>query len=447
MEHLGERDFEGFWDDRLEPAEMQRILRHLVSGCSSCRTWLLTAAPTSFWKLVRPPDDAYDAPIERAWQAARKFLPHIQKDKERRDLGIALFRERGDWPNITEPEQRSFKGAWPHIEILLQRGFDARYRNPREMLELLQAAARAADGIPGWRYGERLLLDLQARVWGELGNGYRVNERYREAEAAFQTAQSLLARGTGDLVIQAHLCDLESSLRRAQRQIDKALKLLDQACRIYRRLGDRHLAGRMSMQKGSCLLYAQRPQEAVRSLRRAIAQIDGARDPQLSATASHNLLDALIESGKFGAAGQEMFKSGLRLKFADDPLNLNRIRWVEAKILAGRGRLADAEQAFCIVREGFRKHGLTYVAALVGMDLALVRVKQGKDVHDLAAELHVECQAHGVNPEAVQALKLFELLGRHKAVTVPRVERLRDFLVQLQHSPRLRLDLEQAVSG
>jgi len=447
MEHLGEGDFEGFWDDRLEPAGMQRILRHLVSGCSSCRTRLLTGAPMSFWKLERLPDDAYDAPIERAWQAARKLLPRIQEDKKRRDLGIALFRERGDWPDITEPEQRSFKGAWPHIEILLQRGFDARYRNPREMLELLQAAARAVDGIPGWRYGERLLLDLQARVWGELGNGYRVNERYQEAEAAFQTAQSLLARGTGDLVIQAHLCDLESSLRRAQRQIDKALKLLDQACRIYRRLGDRHLAGRMLMQKGSCLLYARRLEEAVRSLRRAITQIDGARDPQLSATASHNLFDALIESGKFSEAGQELLKSGLRLKFADDPLNLDRIRWVEAKILAGRGRLSAAEQAFCTVREGFRKHGLTYVAALAGMDLALVRVKQGKDVHDLATELHAECQAHGVNPEAVQALKIFELLGRHKAVTVPRVERLRDFLVQLQHSPRLRLDLEQAVSG
>ena len=116
-------------------------------------------------------------------------------------------------------------------------------------------------------------------------------------------------------------------------------------------------------------------------------------------------------------------------------------------MLAGRGRLAHAEQVFCEVREGFRKHGLPYDAALCGMDLALVRVKQGKDVHDLAAELHAESQAHGVNPEAVQALKIFELLGRHKAVTVPRVERLRDFLVQLQHSPRLRLDLEQAVSG
>jgi len=116
MEHLGEGDFEGFWDDRLEPAGMQRILRHLVSDCSSCRTRLLASAPTPFWKLERLPDDAYDAPIERAWRA-----------------------------------------------------------------------------------------------------------------------ESLLDRGTGELVIQAHLYGLESSLRRAQRQIDRALKLLDQACRIYRR--------------------------------------------------------------------------------------------------------------------------------------------------------------------------------------------------------------------
>jgi hypothetical protein len=81
------------------------------------------------------------------------------------------------------------------------------------------------------------------------------------------------------------------------------------------------------------------------------------------------------------------------------------------------------------------------------MDLALVRVKQGKDVSALALELYTECRSHGVDPEAVRALKTFEILGRYKAATAPRVERLRDFLVRLQHTPGLRFDPELAFAG
>jgi tetratricopeptide (TPR) repeat protein len=447
MEHLAEMEIEAFWKGGLEPAAIRRVVQHLVSGCTACRSHLLDAAPGSLWDLERPSADDYDTAIERAWRSARKLLPRLQEDKERRDRGIALFRERGDWSNITGPEQRSFRGAWPHIEILLQRSFDERYRNPRKMLDLLQSAQRAVDGLQGWYYGENLLLDLRARVWGELGNGYRVNERYPEAETAFRTAQKLLDQGTGDLLIRAHLFDMESSLRRAQRRMDEALKLLDRAYGIYQRLGDQHLAGRTLMRKGTCLLYEQKPQDAVYWLRQAISQLDSSRDPQLYATASHNLLDALVETGSFSDAGRLLLESGLRQKLAGDPLNLRRLRWVEAKILAARGRLEDAERVFEEVRAGFRAEGLRYVSALVGMDLALVRVKQGKDVSALALELYTECRSHGVDPEAVQALKTFEILGRYKAATAPRVERLRDFLVRLQHTPGLRFDPELAFAG
>ena len=61
----------------------------------------------------------------------------------------------------------------------------------------------AADGPTG------LVFDLQARVWGEIGNAYRVNEKYEEADSAFVTAHRLLDQGTGDLFLRAHLWDLE----------------------------------------------------------------------------------------------------------------------------------------------------------------------------------------------------------------------------------------------
>ena len=447
MDHLAEKDFDDFWQDCLEPVALRRAVRHLASGCEACRQLLLATAPkvTPFWRLERLPDDAYDAPVDRALRSVRKLLPKIDQVRERSDRGLALFRERGGWDGITSAEKRSFQGLWPHIEILLQRSFDARYSKPREMLELAQTAQAVSERLNGSRYGDRMTSDLQARVSGELGNAYRVNERYQEADTAFTAAHRLLDQGTGDLFLRAQLWNLESSLRRAQRRFGNALTLLGEAHRAYRKLGERHLAARMLMQRGSCLYVSGSAQEAVKCLRRAIQQIDVARDPQLAATASHNLLDALIETGQIGEAGRFLLESGLRHTFANDPLNLLRIRWVEAKILAGHGRLADAERVFGDVRAGFREHKLHYVAALAGMDLALVRVKQGKDVRDLALELYSECRAHGVNPQAVRAFHTFEILSRHKAVTVPRVERLRGFLAQLQHDPGLAFSVLKVV--
>ena len=451
MDHLAEKDFDDFWQDRLEPVALLRAVRHLAGGCEACRRRLVSTAPRSmpFSRLERLPDDAYDAPIDRALRSVRKLLPKINQDRERRDRGIALFRERGGWDGMTSAEKRSFQGLWPHIEILLQRSFDARYSKPREMLELAQTAQRVSETLDGGRYGDRLAFDLQARTWGELGNAYRVNEKYQEADTAFATAHQLLDQGTGDLFLRAHLWNLESSLRRDQRRFGAALGLLDEAHRAYRKLGERHLAARMLMQKGNCQRQCGKLKDAVKTLRRSVAQLDLASDSHLGAIAQQNLLDALVDAGQIGEAGRLLFESGLRQSFADDPLNLLRIRWVEAKILAGHGRLPDAERVFGDVRSGFREHNLPYDAALAGVDLALVRVKQGQDVRDLAVELYSEYRrAHGVNPQAVRALHTFEILSRHKAaVTVPRVERLRGFLAQLQHDPGLAFDSELMVAG
>ena len=449
MEHLAEKDFDDFWQDRLDPIALRRAVRHLAGGCEACRRHLVATAPrdTPFWRLERLSDDAYDVPVDRAFRSVRKLLPKLNQDKERRDLGLALLRERGGWTGITYPERRSFQGLWPRIEILLQRSFEVRYSKPREMLELAQSAQAVSKRLDGSRYGDNLVFDLQARVWGELGNAYRVNERYQEADTAFATAHRLLDQGTSDLFLRAQLWNLESSLRRAQCRVGSALALLDEAHRAYRKLGDRHLAARMLMQKGQCLYYSGRPQEAIKWLQKAIRHIDVVRDPNLGANAQQLLADALIDAGQIGEAGRLLLESGLRQTFANDPLNLLRIRWVEAKILAGRKRVVNAERVFGDVRAGLREHGLYYDAALAGVDLALVRIKQGKDVWDLAWELYSECRIHGVHPQAVQAFHAFESLCRHKAITAPRVERLRGFLARLQHDPGLTFDLELMVVG
>jgi tetratricopeptide (TPR) repeat protein len=444
MGHLSERDFADFWNGRLDAGAVRQLVRHAI-GCGSCRTGLLAARPVepSFRGHERLPEDAYDAPIDRAVRKVRKLLPRLQRDRERRDLGLGLLREKGGWIRLTGAEMRSFQGAWPHIEILLQQSFDLRHRDPREMLRLAKQAQEVADRPDSRVYGESLWLDLRARVWGELGNACRVNEQYQKAESAFATAHRLLDEGTGDLIVRAHLSDLESSLRRDQQRFNEALALLDEVNSIYLRLEQSQLAARTLMRKGHCLYLAGRAVEAVKCLRKAASQLNSMH----AANVQQLLIDALVQAGKFTEAGEILLKSGLRKAFAEDPLNLLRLRWVEAKILAGRGRLADAERVFGEVRTGFRAQALHYDAALAGMDLALVLTKQGKDIRPLAREIHRACEAQGIHPEAVRALRSFEILCEHRGATAERVERFRTFLDRLQHFPRLRFEPERVLLG
>jgi tetratricopeptide (TPR) repeat protein len=208
-------------------------------------------------------------------------------------------------PGSPGPSCALFQGAWPHIEILLQQSFDLRYRDPREMLRLAKLAQEVADRPDSQVYGESLWLDLRARAWGELGNACRVNEQYQKAESAFATAHRLLDEGTGDLVLRARLHDLEASLRRAQRRFDEALALLEEICRIYRRLEMPRLVARAAISKGHCLYVAGRPLEAVKCLRKAISQLD----PKLAANAQQLLIDALVQAGKFTEAGEILLRT------------------------------------------------------------------------------------------------------------------------------------------
>jgi tetratricopeptide (TPR) repeat protein len=450
MKHLAERDLPALWNGLLKPAALQRALRHLVRGCPECGRRVLQARPvgSTFREQERVPAAAYDAAIDRAAQRVGRFL----------DKGLAaerfrtqeLMRLRGsEGFGTCPPPDLSGLSAWARVEIYLQRSWDCRYSAPEKMLDYARKAREEADGIRAWPYGAKLLLDLRARVWGELANAYRVAESYDSAAEAFRHAHQLLDQGTGDLSIRAGFFEVESSLQRALRHFEDALDLLNEAEGIYRRLGAKAQAIRTVMRKGSCLLYAGRAHQGAVYLRQAFEQIDSRREPELAAAAAHNLFDVLVNLGDVTEASELLRRSGLRKAFAGDPLNALRVRWVRARVLAARGRLPFAERVLEDVRATFRDDfGLHYDAALAGLDLAHARARQGKPIYDLAVELREQSKLHGVNPQAVLALDglvmiaWLDLAGdlRRRALTRLFIEGIRAFLVQLQHAPHLRYD-------
>jgi tetratricopeptide (TPR) repeat protein len=324
----------------------------------------------------RPEESAYDSAIDRAFRTARRLTRRWDEDQGRLARGLSWVREKKGLLSELSPAQSRTILPWIRVEILLQLSFEVRHRDPARMLDLARHAQEVADRIETAPYGPEFLVDLRTRAWAELANALRVNELYRQAEATLLQARALLERGSGDLLLQARIDDIEGSLRKDQRLYREAGALMDEAHGTYLKIGERHLAGRVLIKKGLCLRLAGRPSEAVQVLREALDLLDGGLDPKLVASARHNLLDSLVDAGRLAEAEQVLFESDLRQAFAEEPQSLLRLCWVEGKLLARRGRLADATRVLAEVRAGFREQGLHYVAAVAGADQTALLLRQ-----------------------------------------------------------------------
>jgi tetratricopeptide (TPR) repeat protein len=449
MDHLADSDVEGFLKGALSEEEFRRVVRHLIAGCPICGARIAASVSEDAFLPPGPPPDEndYDAAIDRAWKKVRPLVKRWKEDQARLDRGIQWLRDsKSGFSGLTNAQRQSLV-PWVHIEVLLQRAFSVRYSDPQKMLSDIQTAKNVAERIEKTPYGPGFLADLMVRLWAELGNAYRINESYRYAEAALRMARKLLKEGSNDLLLEARIDDIEASLRKDQRLFGAACELHDEVYRTYRKFGERHLAGRALASKGITLGLAHRPREAVRMFLRALSLLDASRDPQLFASTQYNLLDAQVRAGDLHGAVRTLVQNGLREKFADEPLNLARLRWTEGKILALQKRYAEAEQIFAEIRSCFRAQKLEYVASVAGVDqvIMLVRQKKLNDAHLVARDLFLvfyqqEC-LHSVRAEeAAKALSFLNQVCAMKLVNVHMAEAVRSFLEEVQRDKGLRFD-------
>jgi tetratricopeptide (TPR) repeat protein len=438
MAHVTDKDVDGFVSGALAPADRQRVVRHLISGCAACGA-RISAALRRNVEIPPREETSYGIVIDRAFRTFRRLVSRWRKDQERLSRGLAWVRENNGLLSDLPPAQARTILPWTRVEILLQLSFEVRHRDPVRMLDLAKHAQEVADRIGTTPYGKGFLYDLRTRAWTELANALRVNERYGEAESALWYARALVEQGSTDPTLMAYLDEVEGSLRNAQQRYAEAEALMDAAHRAYLNAGELTLAGRVLISKGLCRRLAGRPLEAVQMLRSAIGLLE---DPKMVASARQNLLDSLVEAGRLAEAGQVLFESDLRQAFADDPQSLLRVRWVEAKLLALRGRLADATRVLAEVRAGFRDQGLEYVAAVAGADEAALLLRQNlkKEAHTLALELARTFARLGIHEEAERALLFLEAACRRHVATPELAEGVGRFLDRAANDRRLRFE-------
>lgn len=441
MRHVTDEEMARLLSGGLHTEEHQRVLRHLLGSCLACRARLGLYAPSLF-EMALPPaipspeeEAAYDEVIDRVFANVSDAAPRWQE--ERRQIGMAVERLREDMDALKEMDDVPI---WPLIEALIQVSQEARFRNPEEMLEPAFLAELASRQLDPELYSPGQVADLRIRALAEYANAYRVNDELVSAEEKFAEAALLYDQRSGDPLVMARVLDLLASLRRTQRRLPEAIDLLDTVHGLYQECGERHLAGRALIKQGINVHYDGRPEDAVKLLRKGIAMLDPERDPQLAVSSQENLLYSLVDSGKLKEARRLLLESGLRQKLAGEPINLLKLRGVEGKISAGLGSLDQAEATFVEVREGFLQRGMEYDAALLGLELMEVWLRQGRsaDVREMAEEVLDTFDELKVKLEAQRAVRFLESACRQELATPVLVRQVVGFLRKLEWTPGLQ---------
>lgn len=416
-DHPDLEELQGFWRGELDSSRVRVIVRHLLHGCRHCGALLaydvsaLFGAPNAD-KGSRGADKAYDAVLDRVFA-----------------------RVAGGTPGASGEIEASREAAPAEFTSLLDRCQRLRYDDPAGMVELARFAAFMADRFDPRRYGARQVADLRSRAWAELANAYRVADRLQEAEEALEIAGECQVAGTHGELLAARLLEVQASLDADRRRFPEAQAALDEIHALHVRRGDRHLSGRALLKKGLYAGYDGDPALAIRLLEEGLARIDREREPELVFGALHNLARALLQLGR-----PEEAKELLRQNSFGDPrgrVSRLTVRWLEGQIDAGLGNFAEAERALDEVRRAFAEIHLRYKAALAGLELAAVHLRQGRsdDARDRGLEALAVFSRLDIAREIMAALVVLREAFEQRIATVAVLEGVIARLARMEREP------------
>lgn len=376
-----------------------RVVRHLLANCPPCNSKLKRASMTN--------DFDYSSAFTAAAESLDNFLAPWKPQQVSSETLLSELES-------VAPEDRLRRVANDHrfhipalVERLIEQSHSLRYRSPQEMLHYAELARSVADSCALESLGsERQFNDLRARGWMQYATALRVCSRFTDSDKAFTFASRYRAAGTRDPLLRARLSEQMSSLRTCQGRYREAIDLAEEAGAVYQELEENHSLASTMIQSAVASLYANEPEEAIRTLNTAIPLIDSEKNPHLLLAACNNLVHSYIALDKPEQALSLYFEVQGLYKDFDDELNLLRVGWQEGQLLRDLGHLHAAEAALLEARKGFLARNLAHEVAVVSLDLAWVYVKLGwiDKLKQTVTEAVPIFRALGVGREVLAAL-------------------------------------------
>lgn len=388
-----------------------------------------------------PASDAYEAVLVRAQHNLRHWEALYQR--ERSEAAGLVAELLGHPPERQELILRNNPRylTWGVLEGLLERSWGQRWEHPDQAEHLAELALLVAGRLDPAVHSAASLEDLRARAWGYIGNARRLRADLAGAMRALALAFNHLRHGTREPIEHAVLLDLAASLRRAQRRFPDALRLLHRAFGLFESVGDHHRAGRTLMSMEIVLTYAGHPEEGIPILYKAIELIDPVQEPRLLLCAWHNLIDGLVDAGRYLEARRLL--SRVRPLYVRFPEAVgHRSDWLTGKIALGLRQDEEAEALLLKASAGFLAEDSPYEAALVSLELSSLYARQGRtqEMKSLAAELVPIFSSRQIRREAAAALTFWQQAVETETAGLDLVTSVITFFRQARYDLELRFE-------
>ncbi|HET9209228.1 MAG TPA: helix-turn-helix domain-containing protein [Thermoanaerobaculia bacterium] len=328
--------------------------------------------------------------------------------------------------------------SWALCELLCEESIKAAGDSADRALDLAGLALRVAELSPGeeaWRQR------VQGYAWAHVGNARRVKGDLPAADEAFGRAQKLWRSEISEdfsLLNEARVLDLEASLRREQARFNEALALLGRALTI----DGGTLRGHLLINRANTFLSLGDYERAADTLRQAVPVIESDGEPRLLFALKFALASSLCFLGRYHET-QDMLPSlwDLAGRLGND-LDYVRLRWLQARGLAGLGKRQKAIESLSQVRGDLIDRDLPYDIALVSLELAVLYLEDHRlaEVRVLARQMTAIFQSQKAHRQALAAVKLFRDAVEQEAVTVDLARKMVAYMLRAQHDPTLRFE-------
>lgn len=295
------------------------------------------------------------------------------------------------------------------VQRLIAASREVVHCDAREALRRAEAAVSAADALPVEPPLAALGSDLRCEARVCLADALRVHGQLRRAEAEIGMAVRAATLGSGDALLWASLRRARGSLRRDLGQFEGAQADLEGAAADFHRLGELHVSGMTLLALGYTQYMAGNSSAAFHSTLEAGARLDPELDPMMNLGLLHSQFLYLAD------LGEDRLALGLLGSFAHlysllgaEVLEL-RARWAVGRLFLDRERWGQAMAQLEPVRRELAARGLTFDAALAGLDLALAYAgaRRPLEVRKLALEMYDVFFSEAVPREAWATLTLF----------------------------------------
>jgi len=375
-------------------------------------------------------------------EEAAPFMQHLESHYGSRPLGPELVIDGGAlerfhadclWTQIkdwTPEEQRSCvtsRVVFPSsalFELLLEK---SRIEGRKDRARGIQLAELAVASIEGSAvYLGDAAAGLRARGWAWVGNAYRLATQFFAAEDAFTRAETVWGDVTPDPLIEAEVWHLKASLRMFQRRLDEALELQTQAILRFREANDSSLVIRSLLKLGTIAMWSGEAADSIPDLLEAREVLARHEDSYLRLATLANLATAYALVGDHQEATEllpttKRLAAELSIAFCQ-----HQVRWLEGLIHHARGEVDGALLAFSEAHTGFV--GLDEIghAAVISLDLAIVRVERGEigEALSLASEALPLFEALKIHREALAALQVLRGALQKRTISLGTLKKL-----------------------